>query len=983
MLNTPPSEILDRFAIYDEAGDPFPPEKLPGRLALQGIPTTDTVLRFHFRPTGEEKWSVVKSSPITDQQGHIQFVINLFQNITNFKQIEQSLHEQREWFQVTLAGIGDAVIATDVHERVVFINAVAAELTGWATEEALGQDVKNIFRAIEEDTRQPIDSLVHRAISEGSITMLSGHTLLLTKDGQECPIDDSSAPIRDKQGKIIGAVLVFRDITEQRKTQAVLQESEQRFRMMSDSAPVLMWMAGVDKLFTYFNQSWLEFTGRTADQEIGSGWFEGVHPDDTQRCMETYTTAFDRRERFMMEYRLRAADGSYRWLLDVGVPRFAADSTFEGYIGSCLDITERKRDEEMRQYLSALVNNSDDAITGKTLQGIIVSWNGGAERIYGYTAEEMVGQSVGLLFPPGYQNEHREILEKLQRGQHISRFETKRLRKDGAIIDMSVTISPIKDGNGTIIGASTIGRDITSRKRAQEQIRYQAHLLQNVSDAIVSTDMDRRIQTWNNAAEMIYGWIRNEVLGRLLGEVLADGLLDGDHLHDLLQQCMESGNWQGELVHRKKDGSTIDVSASASLLTDDAGQPTGFVMVYRDITERKRVEMLEREQRILAEALRDTANALNSTLNLSEVLDRILTNIERVVPHDAAEILLIEGKLARVVRSRGYGEYSAGEDIRLPISVTPHLRHMLETRQPLIIPDLVAYLQDPELDLWPETRWRSYAGTPIYLKDDIIGFINLDSMTPHFFTTMHADRLQAFAEQAAIAIQNARLYEQEQALAAIQERQRLARELHDAVSQTLFSASMIAEALPRQWDRNPEKTRQRLEQLHQLTRGALAEMRTLLLELRPNSLLEVELPDLLRQLAEAVQSRKRITITVKVEEHEQIPPDVKFALYRIAQEALNNTAKHARATQATIRLSQNGTNGIELSVADNGRGFDPGEVTPTSLGLGIMRERAEDIGAKLTVATVPGSGTQVTVSWTKNSTENTEESSSPSLFLLS
>jgi signal transduction histidine kinase len=220
-----------------------------------------------------------------------------------------------------------------------------------------------------------------------------------------------------------------------------------------------------------------------------------------------------------------------------------------------------------------------------------------------------------------------------------------------------------------------------------------------------------------------------------------------------------------------------------------------------------------------------------------------------------------------------------------------------------------------------------------------------------------------------MALENARLYKQAQELAMLEERQRLARDLHDSVSQTLFSASLAAEVLPRLWVQHPEEGQRCLDELRQLTRGALAEMRTLLVELRPASLLKAKLDDLLRQLAEAITSRARVPITVEANGHHPLPPDVQAALYRIAQEALNNIAKHARATHAFARLryfpveNESGV-GVELSVQDNGRGFQTRDVTSDHLGLGIMRERAEGVGASFTLASdEDGTGTLVRVIW--------------------
>jgi signal transduction histidine kinase len=200
------------------------------------------------------------------------------------------------------------------------------------------------------------------------------------------------------------------------------------------------------------------------------------------------------------------------------------------------------------------------------------------------------------------------------------------------------------------------------------------------------------------------------------------------------------------------------------------------------------------------------------------------------------------------------------------------------------------------------------------------------------------------------------------ATVAEEERNRLARDLHDAVSQTLFSASLIAEVLPTLWEKDPEKGKERLEEVRQLTRGALAEMRTLLLELRPSALIEAELPHLLEQLAEAITGRTRIPVIVITQGDCILPDDTKVGFYRISQEALNNVAKHSEATEVTVSLICDKEK-ITLKIKDNGIGFDSENISPESLGVGIMQERAEDMKASLTIHSRVGEGTEIVVIW--------------------
>ncbi len=228
-------------------------------------------------------------------------------------------------------------------------------------------------------------------------------------------------------------------------------------------------------------------------------------------------------------------------------------------------------------------------------------------------------------------------------------------------------------------------------------------------------------------------------------------------------------------------------------------------------------------------------------------------------------------------------------------------------------------------------------------------------------------QLEARVEQRTADLKqaNEQLVTQAREKAAADERQRLARELHDAVTQMLFSASIIAGVLPRLWERDREEGERRLEELRQLTRGALAEMRLLLLELRPAALAEAGLVDLLGHLAEATAGRGGLPVTFEAEGQCTLPPDVQTALYRVTQEALANAVNHSGASEVKVRLSC-GRRSAVLIIGDNGCGFDPGQVSPDHFGLRIMEERAEAVGAALTVISARRRGTEVRAVWSES-----------------
>ncbi len=255
---------------------------------------------------------------------------------------------------------------------------------------------------------------------------------------------------------------------------------------------------------------------------------------------------------------------------------------------------------------------------------------------------------------------------------------------------------------------------------------------------------------------------------------------------------------------------------------------------------------------------------------------------------------------------------------------------------------------------------RSILSIPLISDSRTLGVLSVGNRTGKSLGEEVERLLKLMVPSAVIALENVKRYEQVREAAAADERGRLARDLHDAVTQTLFSASLTAEVLPKIWDRNPQEGIKRLEKLRELTRGALAEMRTLLLELRPSALTEVPLCDLLRQLAEGIAGRTRIRIDVNVTGTRALPTDVQIAFYRIAQEALNNVAKHSGATHAAVDLRFE-RRVIHMEIRDDGCGFDPASSAAHHLGLKIMTERAQEVGADLLVQTEVGRGTIVTV----------------------
>jgi PAS domain S-box-containing protein len=587
----------------------------------------------------------------------------------------------------------------------------------------------------------------------------------------------------------------------------------------------------------------------------------------------------------------------------------------------------------------------------------------------------------------------------------IRAVETGIVKEDGELIWTSISAAPLPFPDWSTVVATV---DITARKRAEEALRQvrdelEARVEERTADLRASEEQFRQLA--ENVREVF--WITDAVTDRFLYVSPAFEELTGHPIQGLYADrysflkiihpddrdrvaaaVRNPGPAGYDLQYRivRPDGSLLWARARTFPIHDEQGRVYRYAGIGEDITDRveayqlleKRVAERTREMSTLLEISRQVA----LTLDLEPMLTLILKQLRAALACNGAAVFKLEGDTLAAVAYDGPLPQEQIRHMHFPLEQHP-IRHRVVTDQiAVIIPDLQSDAQMAQVlrhttgALFEPVYGgvRSWIGVPLAIQDRVTGMLEL-----HFAGLIQPDPRQvdlalAFASQAAVAMENARLYEQAQALAALEERQRLARDLHDAVSQTLFSASLIAEVLPRLWERSPAEGQRSLAELHQLTRGALAEMRTLLVELRPAALLEVGLADLLRQLAEAAAGRSRLPIDLSLDRPRSLPPDVQVNLYRIAQEALSNIAKHSGAGRAAVSLRSlpcagpTGEGGetaapVELSIVDDGRGFDLAAVQPDSLGLDIMHERAEAIGARLTVHSEIGHGTRVTVFW--------------------
>jgi signal transduction histidine kinase len=399
-----------------------------------------------------------------------------------------------------------------------------------------------------------------------------------------------------------------------------------------------------------------------------------------------------------------------------------------------------------------------------------------------------------------------------------------------------------------------------------------------------------------------------------------------------------------------------------------------------DITDRKEAEaeladyhqhleeLVAARTRDLA-VLYDVTAVASNVLDLDELLARLLGQSLLAIRRNAGIIHLLDesGFKLQLRTAQGVPCEISNEMIAM-FARQGEARELLERHAAVIIPDLEKDARIPQVVR--ECGWRTYVGVPIQdTRGQLAGVLNIFGETHEQLTVEELTLLAAIADHIGLAVENVHLRQQAEQTAVQEDRQRLARELHDAVSQNLFSASVIAETLPRLWQRDPGMAQPYLGDLYRLIKGALAEMRMLLLELRPMSMENAVLEDLLQQLMDGIQGRTQLKVSLQIHGQGNFPSQVKENLFRIAQEALNNVVKHSRAQQVALVLDQSEAQ-VTLCISDDGQGFADERVDGGHLGLQIMHERAEHINADLSITSRPGQGTQIRVTWPGAGDEN-------------
>jgi PAS domain S-box-containing protein len=436
--------------------------------SIEGTHVWDTEFRAVW-PDGSVRWLLGKGTAFLDDSGQPVRLAGVNLDITERKRAE----EVRSHLAAIVESSDDAIISKTLDGVIMSWNPGAERIYGYKAEEMVGLPISSLVPPEHPDEIPPIVERLRRGER-----LEHYETTRVRKDGRRIEVSITISPIRDSTGAVLGASVIARDITEQKQAEATLRESEERFRNLANSAPVMIWIAGVDKLCSFFNKGWLDFTGHTMEHELGNGWANGVHPDDLDRCFATYSSSFDARSSFRMEYRLRRADGEYRWVLDNGVPIYKG-SEFTGYIGSCIDVTEQKLVQDRLQASERRLIESEERLKSAQQLAHVGNWVWDIKADRVYWSEELC-RIFGR--PPNYAPDYQGFLQAVQSqerervdqairgrlaGKKRSELEFQTTRPDGEVRTVACISEVVRDAAGSPVSMSGACQDVTDQRRAE------------------------------------------------------------------------------------------------------------------------------------------------------------------------------------------------------------------------------------------------------------------------------------------------------------------------------------------------------------------------------------------------------------------------------------------------------------------------------------------------------------------------------------
>ncbi len=536
---------------------------------------------------GKSIWYLSHLNPVKDDAGVITGMVLSVTDITHRKETEQELQRKERLFRSVVLNIpGTVVIVVDKNHRFLLVEGDILEKLGYDRRSYEG---KHPTEVSPPERYEASKDLYNR--------ILAGEKFSLERKSEETGDDYMvhCVPLKDDSGEVYAGLFVAIDITDIKRAEETIRQSERRFRSLIEKGSDGIALCDAQANMTYLSPSTERMLGYDLEEMLRHSPWEFMHPNDVEMMQQVFMQLVSKPGNTMQaQWRKRHKNGTYRWLEGIGT-NLLDDPALNAVVVNFRDVTDRKESEEYTGRLAAIVESSDDAIISKTLDGTVTSWNAAAERIYGYTAPEMVGQSITKLLPPDRLLEETAIIQRLRKGERVDHFQTKRMAKDGQLLDLSLTISPIRDSRGAIIGASNTARDVTEQKRMVEALRESEkkyrQLIEGLPIAIYTTDAQGKIMLYNDEAVNLWG--REPEVGKDLWcgswkiYDLDDNPVDLDKCPMALTLQEGKAVSGTEIIIERPDGTRRNVLPHPKPIFDANGRLTGAVNTLVDITDQK------------------------------------------------------------------------------------------------------------------------------------------------------------------------------------------------------------------------------------------------------------------------------------------------------------------------------------------------------------------------------------------------------------
>ncbi len=550
-------------------------------------------------------------SPIYDGNGVVTGLSSISRDITAEKEASQNARNMASIIESS----NDSITSMNLEGIFISWNAAAERMSGYLTEEIIGQHVSLII---------PPEKMQESA--ENLSNILGGHkiepyeTLMTRKDGSSIPIFLTLSPIYDGNGAVIGQSGISRDITAEK-------EASQNARNMAsiiESSNDSITSANINGIITSWNPAAESMYGYSAKEMIGQSRSRLIPPENAHEDTDNLNKIWDGKKIEPYEtLRIRKDGSTFPISLTIS-PIYDSNGVIIGASRIARDITAEKEASQNARNLALIIESSNDAIMSASFESIITSWNPAAERMYGYLAKEIIGQSFWCLILSENRDGLGEIMQKIGNGLKVEPYDTVQIRKDGSTFPLLMTISPVRDGNGVVIGASAIARDITREKQAAQYARNMASIIESSNDAITSGTIEGIITSWNPAAERMYGYLAKEMIGQAISCLIAP---ENAHEDVDIQSKIKDGYKiePYETLRIRKDGSTIPISLTASPIYDSNGVVIGASATARDITAEKEMfrqleEMNELRNEFVATVAHDLRGPMTSISGFAHLL---------------------------------------------------------------------------------------------------------------------------------------------------------------------------------------------------------------------------------------------------------------------------------------------------------------------------------------------------------------------------